>query len=206
MHTGLRPPPSYRPLPHCHAWASSRRTQAYTGGEGKGPNGGGSSPAWALAGGQRRHLVLSDSPGGSTSAGGAASPLLQAGGSANGSSAGHRCSCHEVIGRAWGRLGGVARRRAGWELPKNLRQRTGRGAANEGGRRGRFSQWGRGRSAAAWAGLERCRRRPRCSCSLAVSGCGPGSCCRDNVPETAGRPGPALRPSRRWQPAGGRSV
>lgn len=62
LHTRLRPPPSYRPLPHCLAWASSRRTQAYTGGEGKGPNGGDSSPAWALAGSQRRHLVLSESP------------------------------------------------------------------------------------------------------------------------------------------------
>lgn len=163
MHTGLRPPPSYRPLPHCLAWASSRRTQAYTGGEGKGPNGGGSSPAWALAGSQRRHLVLSEYSWGSTAAGGVAPPPLQAGGSANGRSTGERCACHEVIGRAWGRPGGVARRRAGRELPKNLQQRTRRGVADEVGQRGRRSQWRCGKSGAAWPGSERCRRLPRCS-------------------------------------------
>lgn len=132
MHTGLRPPSSYRPLPHCLAWASRRLTQGYTGGERKGPNGGGSSPAWALAGGQRRHLVLSESPGGSTAAGGAVPPSLRAGSSANGRLAGERRACHEVIGGTWGRAGGVARRRAGRELAKALQQWAGRGAANGG--------------------------------------------------------------------------
>lgn len=183
MHTGLKPPPSYRPLPHCHAWASSRRTQGYTGGEGKGPNGGGSSPAWALAGGQRRHLVLSESPGGFPSARGAVPPLLQAGGSANGRSAGGAAPVvRSLVGPGGGPgacLGGA--RRGAAEGPAA----SGRGVAQPMGAGGT-----RGVANGDAAGPARCRRRSRCSARSAASGCGPGPAAGTMYRRLPAGPGP----------------